>query len=187
MIEIKIFLEFLKIGAFSFGGGMATLPYIYEMSEKTSWIDQKTITNLLSISQITPGPLACNIGTITGFNADGLVGAIIANVAYVIPAMVFMGIWCKLYKKIQNNEKVITVIKIVRSATLALIITSSISIFQNAYFKEQSNIGLLNFWLTINFKSVILGISVYFFQKKVKINSLYVMLIAVFIAGIIKI
>lgn len=166
---------------------MATLPYIYEMSEKTTWIDENTITNILTVSQITPGPLACNIGTVVGFNVHGVLGSVIANIAFVIPAVIFMGIGYKLYKKIQNNEKANEITKIVRSAALAILITSSLTIFKNAFFYETQNLNIKNILYLINFKGVILGFCLYLFQKKIKINSIYLMLISVLIAGIIKI
>lgn len=187
LIILKLFFQFLKIGAFSFGGGMATLPYIYEMSERTTWIDENAITNILTVSQITPGPLACNIGTVVGFNVHGILGSIIANIAFVTPAIIFMGIGYKLYKKIQNNEKANEIIKIVRSAALAILITSSLSIFKNAFFYETQNLNIKTIIFLINFKSVILGICLYLSQKKIKINSIYMLLISALIAGIIKI
>lgn len=184
---IILFLEFFKIGAFSFGGGMSTLPYIYEMAQKTSWIDENSITNILTISQITPGPLACNIGTIVGIKVNGILGAIIANIAFIIPAIIFMGVGFRLYKKIQNNEKANEIVKIVRASTLAILIISSISIFKKAFLNEGYDINLKNIFFIINFKSVILGIFLFYFQKKIKINSLFFILISGLIAGIIRI
>lgn len=166
---------------------MATLPYIYEMSEKTEWINENTITNILTVSQITPGPLACNIGTVVGFNVHGILGSILANIAFVIPATICMGIGYKLYKKTQNNEKANEIIKIVRSAALAILITSSLTILKNAFLNESQSLNIKNILFFINFKSVILGFCLYLFQKKIKINSMYLILISVLIAGIIKI
>lgn len=182
-----LFLEFIKIGAFSFGGGMSTLPYIYEMAQKTSWIDENSITNILTISQITPGPLACNIGTIVGIKVNGILGAIIANVAFIIPAIIFMGVGFKLYNKIQNNKNANEIIKIVRASALAIVIISSISIFKSAFLNESHDINLKNIFFLINFKSVILGIFLYYFQKKIKLNSLFLILISALLAGIFKI
>ena len=182
-----LFLEFLKIGAFSFGGGMSTLPYIYELSRKTEWIDENSITNILTVSQITPGPLACNIGTIVGLKVNGVFGSVIANIAFVIPAIIFMGIGYKLYKKIQNNNKANEVIKIVRSAALAIVITSSVTIFKNAFFYEIKIFNIKKIILNINLKSVLLGIFIYFIEKNKKINSLMLMSISAIVAVIIKV
>lgn len=184
---LKLFFLFLKIGAFSFGGGMATLPYIYEMANKTDWINENSITNILTVSQITPGPLACNIGTIVGLKVNGIFGSLVANIAFVIPAIIFMGIAYKMYNKIQNNDNANEIIKIVRSAALAILITSSITIFKNAFFNNIEILNLKNIILSINLKSIILGILLYFLEKNKKINSLLLMSFSAIIAVIIKV
>ena len=73
MINFKIFLEFIKIGAFSFGGGFATLPFIYQLSEQIGWFSLEEVTKMISISQMTPGPLACNMATYVGFKINGII------------------------------------------------------------------------------------------------------------------
>lgn len=184
MDSIKLFFEFFKIGAFSFGGGMSTLPYIYELARETQWIDENSITNLLTVSQITPGPLACNIGTIVGFNVNGIIGSLIANIAFVIPAMIFMGVMYKFYYKLTKNKQANEVTKVIRAAALAVLIVSSISIFKKAFLYEMQYSNIKNIFFCINFKSIILGILIYFFQKKININSLAMIIISAGIAGI---
>ena len=133
MILVKLFFEFLKIGAFSFGGGMATLPYVYEMAERTNWINKETITSILSVSQVTPGPLACNIGTIVGMNAKGISGALVANIAFILPAACFSGICFKMIKRAQKNSKANEVIEVVRSAAISMLVISSMVLFKSAF------------------------------------------------------
>ena len=184
---IKLFFEFLKIGAFSFGGGLSTLPYIYEMSRKTAWIEEREITNILTLSQITPGPLACNLGTIIGLKTNGILASIVANIAFVIPAIIFMGIGYKIFNKIKDNKKANEIIQIIRSAALAILITSSISIFKRAFFNEIQIMELKDLFFIINIKSVILGLVIYFVQKYKKINSILLMFISAVLAGFFRI
>lgn len=73
MIKLKLFIEFIKIGALSFGGGFATLPFIYELANQTQWITQEEVDKMITISQMTPGPLACNMATYVGFKVDGII------------------------------------------------------------------------------------------------------------------
>ncbi len=182
---IKIFLEFVKIGAFSFGGGLGTLPYIYEMSNRTGWISNEYIGKILAVSQVTPGPLACNIGTITGFRASGFIGAIVANLGFVLPAIVFMTISYKFLNKIKNNEKANEVIKIVRCSALAVMLGSSTTLFKNAFLSDN-NLNLKNIFLCIG-----LGIFIWFSSKEnsklKKINSLGLIFISAGIAIVLKI
>lgn len=169
MLIIQLFLEFLKIGAFSFGGGLGTLPYIYEMAQKTSWITEEYIGNILTVSQVTPGPLACNIGTLVGFKVHGIIGSIVANIAFIIPAICFMSICYKILNKIKNNSKVNEVIKIVRSGALVGLVVSSASLFKSAFLLNN---------MQFNLKSIILFVIIYFFSRYKKINSILLMIIS---------
>ena len=87
MILLKLFIEFIKIGSFSFGGGLATLPHIYDLAEKTNWFSANDVTNMITISQATPGPLACNMATYVGFKLNGFLGAFIATLSFILPAI----------------------------------------------------------------------------------------------------
>lgn len=177
MIIIKLFIEFLKIGAFSFGGGLGTLPYIYEIARKTEWITEDYINNILTVSQITPGPLACNIGTIVGFKTAGLIGAFIANLGFITPAICFMGVGYKVISKIKNNDNANKVIKIVRSAALAVVISSSLTLFKSAFLQANGMISI---------KSIILAILIFFLSKNKKINALCLMLFSAILAVMVK-
>lgn len=173
-VLFKLFFEFFKIGAFSFGGGMATLPYVYEMAEKTNWITIKDVSNILAVSQATPGPLACNIGTVTGMNAQGLLGAIIANIAFVIPAILFMGVCYKMINKIRQSNKANEVIKVIRAGALAMLVTSSITLFKSAFLGESGS---------VNFLAIIFCIIIFFVMEKKKISTIYLMIISSIVAG----
>ena len=176
MVLVNLFFEFLKIGAFSFGGGMATLPYVYEMAGRTNWIKAEEVTNILSVSQATPGPLACNIGTIVGMNAHGIIGSFIANIAFVLPAICFMGICFKMIKKIQSNNKANDIIKLVRVAALSAMITSSLTLYKSAFFVDNN---------LINIKAITLGIIIFFVSRIKKIPTIGLMIASTIVAGII--
>lgn len=72
MIKLKLFIEFIKIGTFAFGGGFATLPFIQQLVNKTQWIAQNELDKMITISQMTPGPLAVNMATYLGFKVEGI-------------------------------------------------------------------------------------------------------------------
>ena len=187
MILIKLIFEFLKIGSFSFGSGLATLPFIFDMARRTSWITEDYINNILTLSQITPGPIACNIATIVGYNVAGLPGAVVANIAFVFPASLVMGICFRFVEKIKNNKKANEVVKSLRAASLALLITSSYSIFQKAFLNESVSFDLKNIFYILNYKSLLLGICVFIIVKKSKINFIITILLSILVAGILRI
>ncbi len=182
---ILLALEFIKIGAFSFGGGLGTLPYIYEMAEKTGWIETDYISRILAVSQVTPGPLACNIGSIVGFRVSGILGAFVANLGFVLPAICFMGLCYKIVNKIKDNEKANKAIKIVRSAALAIMVGSSTTLFENAFLLGELEPYGKNMLNIVNYKSVILGIGIFFLSRWKKLNSLWLIFISACVSVLI--
>ena len=74
MILLRLFFEFFKIGLFSVGGGMATLPFLYDMADKTGWFDYAQIADMLAVSESTPGPIGINMATYVGYTTAGIPG-----------------------------------------------------------------------------------------------------------------
>ena len=187
MILLKLFIEFIKIGSFSFGGGLATLPHIYDLAEKTNWFSANDVTNMITISQATPGPLACNMATYVGFKLNGFLGAFIATLSFILPAILFMSIMCKLLNKIKGNSKVDFILKIIRAVALATIIDGSLTIFKIAFLNNVSEISGLNSIINnIQYKSIILAIFLYCITKKFKISTLNAMAISLVIGIVFK-
>lgn len=186
MILLNLFIEFFKIGAFSFGGGIATLPHIYSLSEKTGWYTATEVTNMITISQMTPGPLACNLATYVGFKLDGFLAGLVATIAFTIPAIIFIGIVCKVLEKFKSSKTIKTILKVLRAAALAIILVSSFVIFKIAFFDNQENLNISNFIFHINYKCIILAVFLIFCIKKFKISTLQSMILSGIIGLIIK-
>lgn len=184
MILIKLFLEFIKIGLFAFGSGLSTLTYIYEMGERTGWITSDYIGKILAVTQVTPGPIACNIATIVGMKQCGVLGAFIANVGFVLPAICFMGVGYRIVDKIKENQNATEAIRIVRSASLAVMIGSSAILFKSAFIVEK---GADNFINMINYKNIILGFIAIFLSRYKKIGAISLILICGIIGVILKV
>lgn len=108
MIYWQLFLSFLKVGLFGFGGGYAIVALIqYELVEKHAWISMGDFTNIVAISQMTPGPLAINSATYVGYAATSSVwGSVVATTAVVLPSLVLMTIICVFLVKFRNNKYV---------------------------------------------------------------------------------
>ncbi len=169
---INLIIWFLKIGAFSFGGGIATLPHIYEMARATGWCTEGEVTNLISLSQMTPGPLACNIATFVGNRVNGVIGSILAVIAFVVPAAIFMSVFVKCIKKVQNNKGFNLVMSMVRATGYATVIEGSILIIKNAMFNNPENIQLGTCIQMLNIKAVIASIIIFCITKKYKISAI---------------
>ena len=87
-ILVEMFLRFFICGLFSIGGGLATLPFLYSISEQTGWYTYDDISNMIAISESSPGPLGVNMATYVGYQTEGLVGALVAPLALVFPSVI---------------------------------------------------------------------------------------------------
>lgn len=186
MILLQLFIEFLKIGAFSFGGGIATLPHIYNLSQKTCWFTSTEVTNMITISQMTPGPLACNVATYVGFKLNGILGALIATTAFSIPAIFFMGTVFSILEKFKTNVTIKIILKLIRATAIALILISSFTIFKIAFLNDIENFNISSFLFNINYKCILLAIFLIFSIKKLKISTLQSMILSAFIGFLFK-
>ena len=122
MIYLKLFISFLKIGAFSFGGGYAAMPIIQsEVVDTYHWLTLEEFTDLITISQMTPGPIAVNSATFVGIRIGGIPGALVAT---------FLSWMYMKYKKLTILQ---TILSVLRPAVVVLIAISGIKILQSAF------------------------------------------------------
>ena len=87
---VILFLEFFKTGLFAIGGGLATLPFLYDMADKYDWFTKDMISDMIAVSESTPGPLGINMATYAGFQNMGILGGIIATLGIVTPSMIII-------------------------------------------------------------------------------------------------
>ena len=106
MIYLQLTYEFFKIGLFSVGGGMATLPFLMDLTEKYDWYTKSDLSNMVAISQSTPGPVGINMATYAGYNAAGITGAITATLALVAPALIVIVMIAKFLENFSENKLV---------------------------------------------------------------------------------
>ena len=88
MIYLRLFWEFFKVGLFSVGGGLATLPFLYSLGAKTGWFSTADVANMLAVSESTPGPIGVNMATYAGFDCAGVLGGVVATLGLVTPSMI---------------------------------------------------------------------------------------------------
>ena len=129
MIYLQLFLAFLRIGAFSFGGGYAAMPLIQEeVVNHYHWISMADFTDLVTISQMTPGPIAINAATFIGLQMGGPLGAVAATLGDVLPSCVVVTIIAIIYTKYRKLSLLQGVLKTLRPAVVALIFTAGLLI-----------------------------------------------------------
>lgn len=131
LIYFQLFLEFFRIGLFSFGGGYATLPFLYHISDVHHWYTAKQLSDMLAISSITPGPVGVNVATFAGFTTSGLLGALIATTSVILPSYVLVIIISKLLEKFKKNKKVQAAIYGLKPAGCGLLTAVALNIFKD--------------------------------------------------------
>ena len=125
----RLFWEFFKVGLFSVGGGLATLPFLYTMGETTGWFTAGDVANMLAVSESTPGPIGVNMATYVGFELLGVPGALIATLGLVTPCFLVILAIAAALKSFRNNRYVEAAFYTLRPASVGLIAAAGWGIF----------------------------------------------------------
>ena len=164
-ILLKLAWEFFKTGLFSIGGGLATLPFLYEMSNKTHWFSHADIADMIAISESTPGAIGINMSTYAGFKTAGYPGGIIATLALATPSLIIILLISSFLRKFQESRHVQNALYGLRPASIAMITAAGLNVAKVALvnidaFLASRNIGDLFLW-----KAILLGIVIFAGQK----------------------
>ena len=129
MIYLQLFFSFLQVGMFSFGGGYAAMPLIQgQVVTAHKWLSMSEFTDLITISQMTPGPIAVNSATFVGIKIAGIPGALVATFGCILPSCIIVTVIAKLYLKYRNMAMLQGVLNSLRPAVVAMIALSLIHI-----------------------------------------------------------
>ena len=174
MLYLQLLYSFFKIGLFSFGGGYAAMPLIQEeVVNIHGWLTMPEFTDLITISQMTPGPIAINSATFVGIRVGGFFGAVVATIGCIIPSCVIVTLLAYLYIKYRQLDTLQGVLKTLRPAVVAMIATAGFSIIVTSFWPEH--IIALN---TIKIVLVVIFIVALFLLIKYKMNPIFVMVLA---------
>ena len=166
---LDIFLNFLKIGMFAFGGAYAVLPLIEEqMVVNTGWMSFEEFSDLVAIDELTPGPIIINSSTFIGMKLAGLPGAIVATLGCIIPGCIVALTLIYLYRNYKEIPVISEAIRILKCMSVALIFSVLLKMFMNAVIPE----GIAS----INILSLVMVIASFYVLKKYKVNPILVML-----------
>ena len=141
---INLFFEFFKIGLFSVGGGLATIPFLQEMCNKYDWFTPEELSNMIAIGESTPGPIGVNMATYTGF-INGMafggtpfawLGGIVATLGIISPAFITIFIVSRILNRFKESPLVESIFKGLRPAVAGLILTATFNIFRVSLFKS---------------------------------------------------
>ena len=131
MIYLLLFLSFFKIGLFAIGGGLATIPFLYELGQKTHWFTTQELTSMIAVSESTPGPIGINMATFTGIQVAGLAGGFVATFGLVLPAFLIILLLEKILRKNRENKWIQAAFKGLRPCIAVLIFSFLLVLIKN--------------------------------------------------------
>ena len=128
MLYLRLFWEFFKTGLFAIGGGLATLPFLQDMADRTGWFTHAQLADMLAVSESTPGPIGVNMASYVGFTTGGIGGALVATLGLVAPSVVVILIVAAFLKAFRDSKWVSAAFYGLRPASTALVAAAGISV-----------------------------------------------------------
>ena len=128
MIFLQLFYEFFKTGLFAVGGGLATLPFLEDISQRRGWFTSEQLADMLAISESTPGPIGVNMATYVGFETAGILGSLCATVGLVMPSVILIILISKVLEKFRTNTYVEAAFYGLRPASVAMVASAGIGV-----------------------------------------------------------
>lgn len=172
MLYLRLFFEFFKTGLFAVGGGMATIPFLYEMADSTGWFSYDDLANMVAVGESTPGPIGVNMATYVGFVAGmnnggilgALLGAVTATLGLITPSVIIILIISAVLNSFRNNPAVNRAFYGLRPASTGLIAAAGVGVvIANLFYADQGfSVG------AINWKGWILAVVIWLLSNKVK-------------------
>ena len=137
MIYLRLFWEFFKTGLFSVGGGMATVPFLYKMSEKTGWFSASQLADMIAVSESTPGPIGVNMATYVGYTTAGVAGSLLATLGLVTPEIIVILLIAKILERFRQNRYVDAAFYGLRSCSVGLIAAAAMLVIKISLFNTE--------------------------------------------------
>ena len=169
MIYLTLFYEFFCTGLFAVGGGMATLPFLSEMAVRhPEWFDSKMLSDMIAVSESTPGPIGVNMATYAGFKAGGILGGIVATFALVLPSFLVILIVSKFLSQFSENKYVKGAFYGIRPAVAGLIGAAGFSVIKTVFYVKGAT-----FLASFNYLAIALFIIFLILMQIKKLNKIH--------------
>lgn len=175
MIFLELFVRFFFVGLFAIGGGLATLPFLQSMGETTGWFTASDISDMIAISESTPGPIGVNMATYVGYQTGeafgsfgGFIGGVIATLGLIAPSIIVIIIVSNMLKKFKDSKYVQYAFYGLRAASVGLVASACLGVAKIAFFSSEVMSETGNFLMAVDYKSIILAAVVFFCVTKFK-------------------
>ena len=137
MIYLQLFFEFFKTGLFTIGGALATIPFLQEMADNTGWFTQAQLTDMIAISESTPGPIGINMATYVGYMTAGFPGGLIASLGLVTPSLMIVLLVAGLLSRFKESTLTESAFYGLRPASVGLISAAGLSVLRSSLIRED--------------------------------------------------
>ena len=155
-LYLQLFLEFFRTGLFAVGGGMATLPFLYDMAERTGWFTAAQLADMIAVSESTPGPIGVNMATYVGFVSGGVLGALVATVGLITPSVIVILIVAAFLKSFRDNKYVNAAFYGLRPASTAMVASAGITVVTATFLRGEIAVAT-DLLTAIDWKGVVLA------------------------------
>lgn len=163
----ELMFGFFKIGLFAIGGGPATIPFLMDLAETKPWFTMQELSDMIAISESTPGPIGINMATFAGFKTAGIPGGVLATLALVVPSIIIIVIIAKFLDGFQENKTVKAVFWGIRPAVTALIAVAVLNLIKVSLFVEEAG------KMVLHYKSAILCVIVFALLQWKKLKKMH--------------
>jgi len=171
MMYLRLFFEFFKTGLFAVGGGLATLPFLFDIADRYPWFDQAMLLDMVAVGESTPGPIGVNVATYAGYTSGGILGGCIATFGLVLPSYIVIVIVAQFLAKFSKNEAVKAVFYGIRPAACGMIAAAGLSLAKAALLHLDITGGsLLD---VIDLPAIALLLVVYYLYNKYKKHPIF--------------
>ena len=184
MIYLRLFIEFFRAGLFAVGGGLATLPFLYDISTRTGWFTHAQLADMVAVSESTPGPIGVNMATYVGFTIGGLPGAVIATIGLITPSVIVILIVVQILDRFSSNHYVQDAFYGLRPASIGLIAAALFLVVKIALLDTAAYAASGALTDLFRPKAIVLAVILYFAMKKINLHPI-VFLAASAVVGIL--
>lgn len=168
MTYLLLFWEFFKTGLFAVGGGLATLPFLYDMGERTGWFTASQVADMVAVSESTPGPIGINMAVYTGFTSAGPLGSLCALMGIVTPSIIVIILVAAILNAFRDNKYVNGAFYGIRPASTGLIAAAGITVAAGALLRPAVFAGWSRFWTAVDWRAIALAAVIFVISKTCK-------------------
>jgi len=194
MLFVSLIIEFFKTGLFAIGGGLATLPFLYEIADKYDWLDASMMGDMIAVSESTPGPIGVNMATYAGFNAGsslgsvwlGILGGVTATFALVLPSVIIIIIVAKFLDKFSSSMLVKNSSEALRPTVCGMIAAAGISVFSGACLHEEFFGKVTEFAQILNVEAIAMFAVLFVVSRFVKCHPVFLIIPAAVVGILLK-